>query len=55
MSMPVARIAGPVADDVADAGEIKFSLSEQHNASRILFDNLGNADAARVAVRRTAA
>jgi benzoate-CoA ligase family protein len=51
MSMPVARIADPVADDVAGAREIKFSLPEQYNASRILFDNLGNGNAARVAVR----
>ena len=50
MNRPVARIADPVADDVAGAREIKFSLPDRYNASRILFDNLENGNAERVAV-----
>lgn len=37
---PVARIADPVARDASGAKEIGFSLPEQYNCARILWDNL---------------
>jgi len=37
---PVARISDPVARDSSGAQEINFSVPEQHNCARILWDNL---------------
>jgi benzoate-CoA ligase family protein len=44
-------LTDPVADDVAGAREIGFAIPPRYNASRILFDNLDNGNAERVAVR----
>src|SRR4051795_401041 len=46
MTAPKPSETGPIADPVppdnAGASEIGFSVPERYNASRILFDNLGN-------------
>lgn len=51
MSRPTVELVDPVADDVPGAREIGFSAPRGYNASRILFDNLANGNAERVAVR----
>jgi benzoate-CoA ligase family protein len=49
--MPHHRIIDPVSDDAPGAREIGFSLPPRYNAARILFDNLTNGNAERIAVR----
>jgi benzoate-CoA ligase family protein len=44
-------ISDPVSDDVAGAREIGFAVPSRYNASRILFDNVENGNAERIAVR----
>jgi hypothetical protein len=44
------EIADQVPQDSPGAHEIGFALPERYNASRILFDNLGNGNAERLAL-----
>ena len=46
-----ARIADPVSLDDEGARDIGFALPERYNASAILFDNLANGNADRIAIR----
>ena len=45
------HIIDPVSDDAPGAREIGFSVPPRYNAARILFDNLTNGNAERIAVR----
>jgi acetyl-CoA synthetase len=47
----IVHIVDPVADTVPGATEIGFAVADQYNASRILFDNLTNGNADRIAIR----
>jgi benzoate-CoA ligase family protein len=49
--MPDHRIIDPVSNDAPGAREIGFSVPPHYNAARILFDNLTNGNAERIAVR----
>src|SRR3954454_25377506 len=51
MASPPHEITDPVSDDAPGAREIGFAVPPRYNASRILFANLANGNAERIAVR----